>query len=554
MADTFSLFKRRIAYAIMRNALRAPTDKVILVESSERAIAIALSAVAIGLHAVLFANAGAIWRDEANNAALAAMPWDRLCAALSMDSFPALYPCLVRGWALITSASDQSFRLFGSAAGIGLIWAIWSNRRHCGGRVPLLALALVCLNPTILVWGDSLRAYGLGAALLALCFGLFLQLAEMPTVKVASLATLVSILAVQTLYQNILFIAAFAAAASFVGFKTRRIWTVAAAGTSFAIAGASLLPYVGILARYREAYVVRQGAVSLWQLLGIFGAAIASPYVGAAWVLSFAAILFIAWNPTSRLTDDRNEATHFALAVLALSVPGYLIFLLWMDYSAQSWYFILPMTTAALALEAAFDSGDAKGMWRRTRCLAAATAAVASIPLVCSQVGVRRTNVDGIAALLAAEAAPRDLIVVCPWFEGVSFKRYYHGTAAWTTIPPLEDHDIHRYDLIKRRISESAPLESLFAQVDATLKAGGRVWLAGGLPMGSVGGRGSVAPVPGGPAGWHETAYTEPWGEQFRALVEARGFRFVLVWAGDRTPVNPFEDMKLWRAEARHDS
>jgi hypothetical protein len=390
-----------------------------------------------------------------------------------------------------------------------------------------------------------------GAALLALCFGLFLQMAAAPTAKGTLLTAMASVLAVQTLYQNILFIAAFTAAVVFVGYRTGRVRTAIAAVIAFGIAAGSLLPYVGILARYREAYVVRQGSVSLWQLLRIFGAALGSFWIAAVWVLALVAVLFIAWKRARHFADDKSEAAVYGLAVLALSVPGYLLFLLWMNYSVQSWYFILPITTAALALEVAFNSGTAMGMWRRSRCLAAATAALISIPLACSQVRVRRTNVDRIAARLTAEAGPRDLIVVCPWFEGVSFNRYYHGVAAWTTIPPLEDHDIHRYDLIKRRMAESDPLAPLFAQIESTLKSGGRIWLAGGLPMHSFGPLPSARPEPGGAAGWRETSFTEPWGMQFRAAVEAHGMRFVLRWPGDPMAVNPFEDMKLWRAEGR---
>ena len=59
------------------------------------------------------------------------------------------------------------------------------------------------------------------------------------------------------------------------------------------------------------------------------------------------------------------------------------------------------------------------------------------------------TSMGRVAAAAAAEATPRDLVIVYPWYCGVSFSEYYRGAAPWTTLPSMADHTLHRYDLAK---------------------------------------------------------------------------------------------------------
>ena len=69
----------------------------------------------------------------------------------------------------------------------------------------------------------------------------------------------------------------------------------------------------------------------------------------------------------------------------------------------------------------------------------------------------RQTNIDLIAAQLREQAGPNDLILVYPWYCGITFNRYYHGAAPWTTLPALSDPRIHRYDLLKEKLAARRP-------------------------------------------------------------------------------------------------
>jgi hypothetical protein len=92
---------------------------------------------------------------------------------------------------------------------------------------------------------------------------------------------------------------------------------------------------------------------------------------------------------------------------------------------------------------------------------------------------IRQSNVDQIAAYLEENARGDDLIVVSPWFLGISFQRYYEGNTPWETVPPLEDHTIHRYDLLSQRMMDPRALDPLLGAIERTLRSGGRVWMAG---------------------------------------------------------------------------
>ena len=134
---------------------------------AEWTVAVLLSAMAIVLLAVRASHAGALWRDECAVVQLAQMPSiSEVLRNFQHEAFPPLFPLIVRLYATVFGASDLAFRIFGFVVGCSLISAFWINARLIRGDVPLLALALTSLNTTFLVWGITIRGYGLGSALI----------------------------------------------------------------------------------------------------------------------------------------------------------------------------------------------------------------------------------------------------------------------------------------------------------------------------------------------------------------------------------------------------
>src|SRR5215210_1338877 len=142
----------------------------------EWATALLITLFVVGLHGLRLVHAGPLWRDEAAAFHLATSPTLAEVVA-KHESFPPPFFFLIRAWAAALGGSDASLRFFGLLVGLGLLALFWWTARRAAGTVPLLALALVAVNPSVLIFGDSLRGYGLGTAAIVAVFGTFARLA-----------------------------------------------------------------------------------------------------------------------------------------------------------------------------------------------------------------------------------------------------------------------------------------------------------------------------------------------------------------------------------------
>jgi len=128
--------------------------------------AILITAAIAGLHLFFLFHAGGFWRDEVNLINLAS---SHSLADMKKDSFPVLMPLLVHGWSeLGFGKTDLSLRVFGTLIGLGIPAAFWLAAWKTRRAPPLLSISLFCMNSTLLVFGDSLRAYGLGSLFIVL--------------------------------------------------------------------------------------------------------------------------------------------------------------------------------------------------------------------------------------------------------------------------------------------------------------------------------------------------------------------------------------------------
>src|SRR5207237_8090772 len=91
-----------------------------------------------------------------------------------------------------------------------LVVAWWNARVF--QTVPLLFPPLIGLNTIFLVWGITVRGYGLGTALIALGLGLAVNALLRPGIKSFITLAIGWLAAVQVLYFNLMLVADFAAA------------------------------------------------------------------------------------------------------------------------------------------------------------------------------------------------------------------------------------------------------------------------------------------------------------------------------------------------------
>jgi hypothetical protein len=108
-----------------------------------------------------------------------------------------------------------------------------------------------------------------------------------------------------------------------------------------------------------------------------------------------------------------------------------------------------------------------------------------------------------------------DTILVAPWYFGITFQRYYDGSSPWITLPPISDHKMHRYDLLKAQMAASNPMGPVFDAMTSSLRSGNRVWIVGGLSFPPPGSSPRVlAPAPQESFGWDEDTYAASWSNQ----------------------------------------
>jgi hypothetical protein len=498
--------------------------------------AILLTAAIAGLHFYFLLHDGGFWRDEVN---LINLAHSHSLAAMKKDSFPVLMPLLVGAWsALGLAGNDLSLRLLGTLIGLGVPAALWLAAWQARRAPPLLGLALFGFNSTLIVFGDSLRAYGLGCVLIMLTAAAAVALLRQPSWLRAGGLGLLAVLSVQALYHNAVLVGAICLGAWMVCWR-RKSWMLAAqiflAGLAAAL---SLLPYAaGLIAGQESPSAIRTGLKS-WRFFAAFQDSLGFPlgqYI-YLWALLAALLVFLAGatllrgkNNSAGNSDDTGDLRLFAGTTVFVALAGFVLFLRLAAFPSQSWY-LLPLLALAVVC---FEIG--LPVWRgKMRAvffgLVAATALIA-IPTASRYLHTRFTNIDTWAAELRAAAVPEDYVVVVPWFCGITFSHYYHGATPWDTLPPLTDHATHRYDLVQLQLQNTNAIQPVLERIVTTLKRGHRVWILAGMGWMDVPDPGtpspaSLPPAPLPTSGWSETPYTMVWASQVGHLIGDHATQF----------------------------
>jgi hypothetical protein len=201
------------------------------------------------------------------------------------------------------------------------------------------------------------------------------------------------------------------------------------------------------------------------------------------------------------------------------------------------------MTFLAICLDAVFLPA-----WRWAR----PAAMILAVVTVCTAflfqlpaVKCRQTNVDLIAAPLSSEVAANDYVIVHPFFCGTTFKRYYRAAAPWTTLPPLEDYTLQRWDLFQAEIQKDDPIAPVIDRITSTLQSGNRVWLVGNFPY-TQEPLPELHPAPNNPWGWRDGPYSFYFGVQVTQFLSAHCQHSALAIAPSRNCVNPFENLPVF--------
>ncbi len=584
-------------------------------------LALAVTVVAAGLHIYFLFHAGGLWRDEVHLVNLANLG---SLGAMSHDSFPVLMPLLVRFWEILgVGKTDSGLRLLGLLIGLGLPAALWLAAWKFRRSPPLPGLALLAFNGTVIVFGDSLRAHGLGSLLILLTALAAVWFLQKNFWWRAAVWAVLAVLSVQTLFQNAIFVAAICTGAWAVCARQKNLRAALTVLLVGVVAAVSLLPYLrSFLSLNAGAGSLRTG-IEPGRLQATFAAAFGFPMeqcrwlwlvfllvmlvVGVAsvfprhkidaeispknfllparWTMLLAALtaatgfLWFAASPQSHWwifpvlafgvvwlerkyfsakniseADDGNLALFSGVTLLVAAI-GFAAFLWYAELPTEPWYFIPLLALAAGCFEIGLPvRGHARAA---VLGFSIVVVAVAGVVVFADQKAVnwRLTNVDLLCPRLAAEAAPEDLVVVSPWYCGITFERYFKGPAHWETAPPISDHSLARYDLVHEQMKKINVIQPLTARAEATLRAGHRVWLVGmmAVPESGVSVPVDLPPPPLPHSGWADRPYTETWVLQMNQFLSNHSREFKMVFETPNGNLNFMENLQLYRVEGWHD-
>jgi hypothetical protein len=448
----------------------------------------------IMFHVRFFLNAGSLWRDEVTSVDLCNLPhisdtWNNV----EYDSFPMLWHLLLRYWIRSgIGATDQGLRLLGLLAAVGILAAIFFNARLFRVR-PIISLALLGFCSAVICYGGSVRAYGLGIMLQLFTFGLIWKVATRPTIWNVIAASLVSLAGVQMLFYNTVMLAAVSCGA-FAVTALHRQWKragiIALIGLVCAV---SMTIYTPMNHRRAAGFgFVFHSRLNFWQILHRFADAVSftsdtapdhSLTIPVAWAIAtliavlLGAVALILKN--RRPTDPfRTDLVIYQLTALCTGVVGYFSFLWKLSYNLQPWYFLAIMALIAVCCDGLI--GSARSAYGRTLiCLSAATFAAMSAPNVWLDAGLQKSAIESDASRLADLSKPGDLVLISPFYYGVTFQRYFHGPADYQTVPAINILLFQKYDTIAHWMQNFHATDSTIQRMSNVLKSGHVLFLLG---------------------------------------------------------------------------
>jgi hypothetical protein len=540
----------------------APSSSDARLRHLELGLALALLVALIAVRVSFVGHAGALWRDEVTSVNVASAPstWAML-GLLDNDSFPAAWSLVLRSWIAVgLGRTDFSLRLLGLAMGLGIVGMLWwtGRRLHCD--VPLISMVLFGLSPTVFVYGSQVRGYGLGVLSLLFLAGALWRVVEEPSRRAIATALAAGLLSAHSLYASSILLFCFALAGGIVALRNRdgRIAGILL-GIGVVTAG-SILPYVRTFTRIREWNVILQGELDLWWLFGKFSGAVGGTRMLVIWVVLLAlSIGACVWrlvrDDPSRPPREKDLALFLVLGT-AGSLLGYIAYLKGLRVGTQSWYYLPPMVILAVFFDAAIHRAVRQSILGRVLRLGFVVGLGATIAgSAWRETHVRMTNIDRVAAEIESRCSPGDLVVLNPWYAGVTLQRYYRGTAPWVSVPDFDERRFQPFRAFKEKMTEREPIKPVLDRITRTLRAGNRVWLAGGLPFLRNGERlEAIAPAPDGPAGWAMGPYHYVWLRQAAYLIQSRATRLESVPVPVEGPVNGFENLPLYVSEGWRDT
>lgn len=520
-----------------------PRSAARLKSSPEWWVAVCLSILLVAIHLFYLTHIGGLWQDEVTSVNHAQGNFSQI----AQDSFPILMPLLLRGWSVAgLGGSELPLRVFGVLMGLLLTGVFWLAARWLRQAPPIWSLVFVALNSWVIYYSDSLRPYGLGSALIALCMATAWNFLQRPALKTWLYFAGATVLSVQTLYQNSVLVAAICAGAWLICWRRKSI-RLATAVLLAGLAGAvSLLLYWNIFVEMPAAAAPLRQDFAWPSVLTNLNTVLAFPLTEFFWIWVALALVLVLRGFTNVCTTGKDDLVVYGAAVFLSGAVAFFAFLWLAKFPVQPWYFLPLLALAAVCLEAGlprFDGRYRSLLWGGLLATALISSVFALRVLDC-----RFTNIDVLAKRLNGLSQKNDFVIVTPWQGGITFGRYFKGACPWATVPPIEDHTGHRYDLIKLQMENTNAMAPVLERAGQALRSGGTVWVVGGVGETNDKAEPVSLPLPPLPhTGWHESPYAITWNNQMTWFLRRHSRAIECLDPATNEPVSSMESLKLYK-------
>jgi hypothetical protein len=462
----------------------------------------------IVLHLRFFLHAGALWRDEVNSVNLCNSPRiSEVFNNLQYDSFPLLWHLILRFWIRIgIGTTDRGIRLLGLVTGLGILATLWANARRFRFPTPIATLTLLGFTSVVVSWGDSIRGFGPGVLLALLTLGFMWDVAMRPSALRITLALITALASVQDNFYNTVILLAICCGAAAVALRRRKFIRILTIGAIGLVCAASMTPYRVLVARSAGFRYMMLHPQSLPWLYSRFVDSVGydpqnpiATYtfndrmweiaIFGALAVALLALLRFGENPAAPSTPDelpnpadsrkfRMDVLTYHLTILLVGVLGYWAFLNALSYAMHAWYFLSLLALVAACVDGLFGSSRSPVL-RSLLCLGAIYYCAATAQADWYDAGLRKTNINLICDRLSRIEKPNDLVVISPFFYGITYQRYDKGPARFVAVPGIDFLAYCKLDLLNKPIHDPNAMNPILDQITEVLRSGHSVYLVG---------------------------------------------------------------------------
>ncbi len=435
----------------------------IIVVAAILAIAALLRFAAIG--------SKSFWVDEAYSATIARDTAREIILITARDdAHPPLYYLALSWWSRAFGTNDAALRALGALAStLTVAGTYWLGRRLGGRPVATVAAFLTAVAPFQVFAAQEARMYPLLGLLVLLSWvTLLIAVDGKRWGWVAYVAS--STLALYTHYLALLVLLGQAIFVLVAASRTRQAWLVSQLAIILLY-----LPWLGTFidtlfaGRGWPFYRPPIGVETITTLLGLlsfgghafgfegwFGGAATSPLAQVAILCPFLGLVALG------LIALRNQRAVFWLIVSYLAIPVTVAFLFSLQHNVfypRYFSFVLPPFALLLAFGIHWIVAKGPPAFARQSTLIFGLTFMLFVGPVLHDVSTNPKfetfNWRGVAALIAANAGPNDLIVVIPAFGSLAFSRYFRGSQRIVPMTPYELGDLARGRTVKDPAAEA---------------------------------------------------------------------------------------------------